>query len=212
MFYNPLKLDFLLPIIQNVDIIAEEFISAKTKIPELSQCMNDESPEIFPHLDHWTRDTGIHAEILGYDSRNGTLGAFPLYKVGFPIKWCNVEDYFPQTLALLKDIPNLFFSSLVRLGTKSSIASHYHSIPHLVFHISLLDHKNGGSCITCGNEMVNFSKKGDYCLFDYRVEHSSFNHSDKDRINLLIDFPISSDFILEPMGKNDRLISPRFEK
>ncbi len=212
MFYDPSKLDFLRLLTENVDVISEEFIWAKDKIAELKKFMNDENPELFSHVDHWTIETGIHSDILGYDSRNGAWGAFPLFKVGFPIKWYDVEDYFPKTLALIENVPDVFFSSLVRLGPQSGTKKHRHSIPHLVFHLSLLDHDNGGSYITCGEEKIDFSKKGDFCLFDYRVEHSSFNHSDVDRVNLVVDFPISQEFILEPMGKNDRLFSPRFEK
>jgi hypothetical protein len=187
MFYSINQFPFLESIRSRVDEIAVEFNEAKKELPQLSEFMLSRKPELYSHTDYWTKETGITEDKIGYDARNGTWGAFPIFKEGFPIKWYSVNDFFPTTIKLIESVPDVYFSSFMRLSPGSKAAPHQHQLSHLIFHLALFDNKIGSS-LTCGDSTIHFRNKGDYAIFDYRNIHSSENYGLEERIHLTIDF------------------------
>lgn len=206
MFYSINHLDFLQNILKNVDIIQREFLYARKQVPELEKFISDGLPEIHSHLAHWLKENNLDWESLGYDPRNGAWGAFPVFKTGYPIKWYDAPNIFPETFKLINATPNTYFASFMRLKQNSITATHAHSIKgHLIFHVSLFDLDNY-SAITCGKETITISKKGDYCLFDYAEDHGSANYSNTDRVNFSIDFVVPKNLEIIPMEDRSRII------
>lgn len=192
MFYSIDNFPFLKPFIDQADLISTEFSTARKNVQALNAFMLDELPELYSHTDYWSKETGIDGDTLGYDARNGTWGAFPIYKKGFPIKWYDVNKELPIISSLLKDVPELSFSSFMRLGPNSGTAPHAHKLSHLIFHLALFDNPDT-SFLKCNEEEITFSKKGQYAIFDYSNMHSSFNSGKIDRVHLTIDFDFKGD-------------------
>jgi len=186
MFYNPLDFPFLARIIDNKQAIINEF-TAKIKSDLLHNFLQDEVPILHSHTEYWIKEGGFDSETIGYDSRIGTFGSFPLFKKGFPIKWCDIESEFPVMLSHIKSVPKVNFSALSRLGINSGLDEHVHCNKNLIFHLCLTD-VQGISILRCNGKERVLSRPGDYALFDYSLPHSSFNYGKSDRINLAIDF------------------------
>lgn len=188
MFYDVHNFPFLVSIIEQSEILCLEFEQQK-KTSLLHGFMNDDLPEIHSHTDYWIKEGGFAAEQIGYDSRNGTFGTFPLFKKGFPIKWYNLHETFPLISNAILSVPNVNFATFTRIAPNSGVDKHTHLQSNLIFHLCLTD-VDGTSILNCNGEERVISKKGDYVLFDYSMPHSSFNYGKADRINLAIDFSI----------------------
>lgn len=188
MFYDINNYPFLKPIQDNIDVIVDEFNAQKKK--ELMQdFLNSTIPEIKSHTQYWIKEGGFDETQIGYDARDGSWASFPLFKKGFPIKWYNVNESFPETIKLIESVPNVNFASFFRLGPNSGAKRHQHLQSNLIFHLCLTD-LNNDSELECNGEKKIFRKKGDWCLFNYSLPHSSFNFATENRINLVIDFTV----------------------
>lgn len=186
MFYPIDNYSFLKNIRDNVDVIANE-LTAQLGQDLMADFINSKVPELNSHTHYWIKEGGFDETQIGYDARDGSWASFPLFKKGFPIKWYEVEKIFPETHHLISQVPNANFASFFRLGPNSGAKRHQHLQSNLIFHLCLVD-LDKDSELECNGEKVIFRKKGDWCLFNYSMPHSSFNHSTNDRINLVIDF------------------------
>jgi len=195
MFYSINQFPFLISIREKVNEISQEFKNAIDKITQMKEFMESKEPELYSHVWYWGKETGILKEQIGYDSRpdNGSWGAFPLFKVGFPIKWYNVYETFPITIKLVESVPEVYFSCFMRLSPGAVTKPHKHALSNLVFHLNIFD-LDKGSIIECGDKKVFLKNKGDYAIFNYKNTHKSENLSSIDRVHLVIDFkyPIES--------------------
>lgn len=206
MFYDFENIDYLKRMIENVDLIQNELLKAMKSVPELNDFMNDDMPVIHSHLEHWLRENKLDLETLGYDPRNGSWGAFPIFKKGFPIKWYDSPKEFPEIFKLINGVPNPYFASFMKLRANSITKEHAHNMPgHLIFHINLFDIDNY-TVLKCGDETMSFSKKGDSCLFDYNLSHAPSSFSKDNRINFAIDFIVPDKFQLIPLKDRSRII------
>jgi hypothetical protein len=189
MFYAVDNFNFLKPFIENIDLIGDEFNSAKKEIPDLQAFLNAEKHFSLSHVYYWAIETMGKDDYYAEDDHRdeGVWAGFPLFKENFPIKSYDVKKHFPFTLSLIQNIPEVFFATYMRLSPQGLISTHQHKLPNLIFHLSLVDNP-GGSIMLCGNQQLNLTKKGDYALFDYRIPHSTKNNGLIDRINLVIDF------------------------
>jgi hypothetical protein len=188
MFLPIDKYPFLQKLKANTDVIAAEFASQQSA-PFMENFLAPKISDLDSHTSYWVKEGGFDSSQIGYDARDGSWASFALYKKGFPIKICDVASCFPVTHRLLLEIPNLNFASFFKLAPSSGTKDHSHSESNLIFHLCLTD-LDGKSVLHCGNEEIVMSKKGDYCLFDYSIHHSSFNSSSRNRINLVVDFSI----------------------
>lgn len=191
MFYDIKQFSFLETIRDNFEIVLNEF-KKNYKVTPLMDHFAFHPQELPLHnktkeIENWVYENGFHPEQTGYDARNGEWTAFPLFKKDEPINWYDVKKSFPETFQLVKDIPNLNLAAFFRLAPGSGTKNHHHTQRNLIFHLCMTD-LDGESIMNCNGDSRKLNKKGDWCLFDYSKEHSSFNFSDKERINLAIDF------------------------
>lgn len=186
MFYDIKQFPFLQTILDNIDIIIEEFENS-TNIELLNDFKHNDYPEINSHILYYAKDQSITLEDLGYDFRNESWGAFPLYKNGYEIKWYNVLEHFPKTLQLISNVPNTYFSAFVKLIKNNGILPHKHNDKNIIFHVCLYD-LDGYSELYCGEQKKVLKNKGDWAIFDTSIEHHSFNFSNTNRINFVVDF------------------------
>ena len=186
MFYDIKQFPFLQEILDNLDSIIEEFEKVKNK-ELLSDFIHNDYPEINSHILYYAKDQSITLEDIGYDFRNESWGAFPLYKNGFEIKWYNVLQHFPKTSQLISKVPNTYFSAFVKLTKNKGILPHQHHDKNIIFHVCLYN-LYGYSELYCGNEKKVLKNKGDWAIFDASVQHHSINFSNTDRINFVVDF------------------------
>lgn len=191
MFYNLDSFPFLKTLVDNVDIVGKELMDLKNSSNLLDKFFDypPDTPlsETTSHVDYWIREGGFHPDQIGYEARNGEWVAFALYKVGFPIKWMDVEKLFPFTYQQIIKVPNANFAAFFRIAPNSGSNEHQHNKANLIFHLCLFD-LDADSVMRCDGEEKILRKKGDWCIFDYSKPHSSFNYSSGDRINLVIDF------------------------
>lgn len=187
MFLNSNKFPYLIAIKENIDIISSEFYEA-LKNEEIRKILYQSEDNIDYYSAHWTRDNGFHPEQIGYDIREGDYSTLALYKKGFPIKTIEIEKYFPNTINLVKQIPNLHLLSIFRMAPNTKLLEHVHTRSHLIFHLLLNNLENGSCALTCGNETIYLTNKGDTALFNYSLPHSTFNNCSSERFNLVIDF------------------------
>lgn len=186
MFYDIKEFPFLEAILRDTDKLAAE-LEAKMKLPFMENFFATTLPDLNSHTEHWIRENGLEASQSGYDARDGSWASFPLYKKGFPIKWYDVHDSFPETIARIERVPSVNFAAFFKITPGSGTLEHAHNESNLIFHLCLSD-VGGESVITCNGEQKIIRQKGDWCIFDYSLPHSSFNSGSKDRINLIIDF------------------------
>lgn len=186
MFYDIEKFSFLKEIIRNTDMLVDELESQRHE-PFMANFFSPTLPDLNSHTQHWIRENALESEQIGYDTRDGSWASFPLYKKGFPIKWYDAESSFPKTLKSILSVPEVNFSAFFRITPGSGTKEHAHKESNLIFHLCLSD-VEGESIINCNGVEKSLSRKGDHCLFDYSLPHSSTNKGKKDRINLIIDF------------------------
>lgn len=186
MFNDIQSYPFLKVIHSKTEIIVKEFNSQKGK-EFMKNFMTAALPEINSHTDYWIKEGGFDETQIGYDARDGSWASFPLFKNGFPIKWYDVDECFPETIKLIRAVPGVNFASFFRLGPNSGAKRHSHLQSNLIFHLCLVDLDNDSE-LECNDVKTTFRKQGDHCLFNYSLPHSSFNYASIDRINLVIDF------------------------
>lgn len=194
MFYDIEEFPFLKKLVLNTKELADE-LEWQMQQPFMAGFISPTVPDLNSHTEHWIRENGLESSQTGYDSRNGSWGSFPLYKKGFPIKWYNVNETFPKTINSVLAIPGLNFSAFFKIAPGSGTKEHAHQNSNLIFHLCLTDVK-GKSVINCNGEEKILSKKGDWCIFDYSLPHSSLNSGNNSRINLVIDFDPKANTIL----------------
>jgi len=202
MFYSVENFKFLKPLIENVDTIFEEFNAAKTEVQDLKNFLSADKHFSLKHVYYWAIETMGKDDYYPEDDHRdeGVWAGFPLFKEHFPIREYDVKKYFPLTLSLIEQIPEVFFATYMRLSPQGLISTHQHKMPNLIFHLSLIDNP-GGSAMICGDQEIVLTKKGEYALFDYRIPHSTKNNGAIDRINLVIDFrfdPHMKNLITDP--------------
>jgi hypothetical protein len=99
-----------------------------------------------------------------------------------------VPHKFPQTLALLKTLPQLKFAALSRLHPHSELKPHRHVNPHsFIAHLGLIIPKSGDCALKVGTRVHHWKKTGDLVLFDDTYLHSAWNRSSEERIVLYLD-------------------------
>ncbi|HRG00713.1 MAG TPA: aspartyl/asparaginyl beta-hydroxylase domain-containing protein [Bacteroidia bacterium] len=187
MFIDYTQYPFLNKFVDNINTISDEFEQANTSLKDLHLFVNDVNPTIFNHVDYWIKDNRFHPDDIGYEAREGIWGAFPLYKMGYPINWYNVKEHFPKTYELLKTVPNLNFASFMRLDSQAKTMPHKHQMKNNIFHL-LLNDLDKPCFFNVNGQETSLQFKGDALLFDYSLEHSSFNASSDTRITFTIDF------------------------
>lgn len=186
MFQPIDKYPILEKIKSSFEIIANEFEAQKNE-ELMKNFMISALPDIHSHTQYWIKEGGFDETQIGYDARDGSWASFPLFKKGFPIKWYDSEKIFPETIKLINQVPGVNFAAFFRLGPDSGAKRHTHVQSNLIFHLCLTN-LDADSELECNGEKTYFRKKGDHCLFNYSLPHSSFNSSSQNRINLVIDF------------------------
>ena len=91
-------------------------------------------------------------------------------------------DKFTYTRSLCDSIDNMGYVYSL-LGKHGHIAKHIHRLP-LVSAILGLDLKD--PCVFRVNSDYEYIREGEFMIFDYTRDHESWNHSNKDRLALLI--------------------------
>lgn len=188
MFSNPSDIHFLNILTDDKELVFNEFLNARAIEPSFDFFLKTNSPDFPNHTKFWLTENTIDAEQTGYDLRTGIWGAFPLYKKGFPVKWFDVKKAFPYLSHFFENTNEIEFACFMRLGAGEKIEKHAHSRQHLIFHMLMNELDNKGCEFTCGEEKKTLLHKGDVLMFDYSLQHASFNASSFDRINLVIDF------------------------
>lgn len=187
MFINENKIASFEKMISLKKEIINEFEFASKNSSYLMNFLKSSDPEFTNHTKYWLIENNIDSEQTGYDLRTGIWGAFPLYKKGFPIKWYNADETFPVLNELFSKFPQIEFACFMRLEAKQSIELHTHSRQHYIFHMLMNELNNEGCEFSCGSEHKTIKHVGDTLCFDYSLPHKSFNSSDFDRINLVVD-------------------------
>ena len=99
--------------------------------------------------------------------------------------------YFPKTVNLLKQIPSIRTAGFSKLGPHTSLDYHYgwSALSNYVLrcHLPIIVPKGEILCgVICDNDF-QFHKRGEWMVFDDSKQHKAFNHSDEDRIVLIVD-------------------------
>lgn len=188
MFYNINDFPYLLNIKNDLDSILKDVNNAYLTNDYFKNFIDGKELFYSSHIEWYARDQGIHSEQLGIDiTQNGAWSGFPLYKKNFPIKWYNPQEYFPAIIKHLTKVPNVYFSAIVKLQSKSNLLEHKHTNSHIAFHLCLYD-LDDDSVITCNHKNTILRNKGDYAIFDTGLPHASYNNASIQRINLAIGF------------------------
>lgn len=100
-------------------------------------------------------------------------------------------DKFPLTHGLVKSIPNLRTAGFSKLGPHTSLHLHrgWAKLSNHVLRCHLPIQVPNGD-ILCGvicDNKVEFHKRGEWTVFDDSKQHKAFNHSDQERVVLLLD-------------------------
>ena len=98
---------------------------------------------------------------------------------------------FPRTVELLKQIPNLRSAGFSKLGPHTSLAYHrgWAKLSNYVLrcHFPVIVPKGDILCgVVCENDF-QFYTKGEWMVFDDSKTHKAFNHSNEDRVVLIVD-------------------------
>lgn len=122
-----------------------------------------------------------------YDPYSLNIPATPEVNVEALI--ASLPNKFPETTALLKEIPTINFAAFSRLRPNTVLAPHSHVTPlSLIFHLGLIVPPKETCGITVNGQTHLWKKPGDAIIFNDNFEHSAWNHSSEDRIILYIDF------------------------
>lgn len=189
-FYTTKDFPIFEDIIAQVDLIRGELDNAM-KHQEVHQLISSKEGEpkfLEGYSSYWVNDNGFSKEQIGYDIRDGEYFAMAIFKKGYPIKHLDTEQFFPNTNQLIQRVPNVYFSAFFRMNAHAILNAHTHTRRHLIFHLLTNDLVGGVCTITVNGEDRILSKKGDYVIFDYSLEHETHNDSDSDRYNFIIDF------------------------
>tara|TARA_B100001964_G_scaffold89485_3_gene100553 strand:- start:2247 stop:2894 length:648 start_codon:yes stop_codon:yes gene_type:complete len=143
----------------------------------------------FP-VEEWIKEGGFHQEQIGYDSRGGEWNTFPLYKNGDENLNRLIKDIFPKTYSVLKDVPGINFAAFFKQTPGSYVKRHKHTPKNAICHFLMEDLKKGAAWFKVGEGYKYMEKMGDAIGFDYRIEHSTGNNSENERVNLVVDIKI----------------------
>eukprot|EP01102_Stenamoeba_stenopodia_P011387 TRINITY_DN3493_c0_g1_i1.p1 TRINITY_DN3493_c0_g1~~TRINITY_DN3493_c0_g1_i1.p1 ORF type:complete len:268 (+),score=53.82 TRINITY_DN3493_c0_g1_i1:188-991(+) len=112
----------------------------------------------------------------------------------------------PNTVKLLKDIPEIRMAGFSRLLPKTDILPHVgftgRAYGSLAFHLGLSIPQRGCG-LKVGHQIHHWRKPGEVVIFDDTFPHCAWNKSEHERIILYIDFKIPEDIleILPPLQK-----------
>jgi hypothetical protein len=187
-FYNVEDYPFLMNIQRNVDVIINELARAEETNPMIKGILNPMDEALDYYTDYWVKDNGFHLDQLGYDIRNGKYSTLSIFKKDYPNKLFDVDELFPNTTSLLKDVPGLYYCAFFKMYPKTELATHTHNRKHLIFHLLLNDLIDGSCELTCGSESRNVCLKSDSVLFDYSNSHGSVNNASNSRLHFVVDF------------------------
>lgn len=112
-----------------------------------------------------------------------------LYRLESEQLIASLPDKFPETTAILKDIPSVNYAGFSRLHGKSSLAPHRHAKRDaLILHLGLVipPHKTCG--LKVGTHVHHWAAPGEMVIFDDTFLHSAWNYSDEERIIFYLDF------------------------
>tara|TARA_B100000497_G_C7634492_1_gene381368 strand:+ start:297 stop:914 length:618 start_codon:yes stop_codon:yes gene_type:complete len=195
-FINPKALDFYDLIMDNLDIIFDEFMHDTLKLSMLKNRLGyqvtwltavAETDELSTPIENWIKEGGFHQDQIGYDSRDGEWQTFPLWKANEPDLSEAINQFLPKTIQILKLIPGLHFAAFFKQSPQSAVKPHKHKLKHHIVHFLLNDLDNGRAWIDVNGQKKFLRRKGDCIGFDYTYMHSSRNESASDRINLVLD-------------------------
>ena len=194
MFFSIKDFTFLQPIVDNAEKLYAELRDneEKERQSHLDSAHFDKSEEevgIFIHevFQDWVFEGGFHREQIGYDSRGGRFATLPVFKVNKPEYNEKMRRAFPFLYSFIDQIPNVNFVSFLNLHSGARIDSHKHVKKNLICHV-LLESVGDGCTISCNGQTQPVSEAGDYVIFDYSYDHQTYNYTDKNRVNLAIDF------------------------
>lgn len=107
---------------------------------------------------------------------------------GFRYLGQTIEHQFcPITRQLVDAIPDVTNAAFSVLKANSEIKPHVgYTDEVLRSHLGLICPDNAG--IKVGADEYNW-KEGELVVFNDRIEHSAYNHSDQDRVVFILDFP-----------------------
>jgi aspartyl/asparaginyl beta-hydroxylase (cupin superfamily) len=98
---------------------------------------------------------------------------------------------FPVTVGLLKQIPNLRTAGFSKLGPHTSLDYHHGwadlSNHVLRCHLPITVPKGDVLCGVICETDFQFHKRGEWMVFDDSKRHKAFNHSEDDRVVLIVD-------------------------
>ena len=195
-FINPKSLPLYDLIKENIDLIADEFLNDSLNLLLLKNRLGyqrtwlqnvAETDELSPPIENWIKEGGFHQDQIGYDSRDGEWQTFPLWKANEHNVSDAINQYLPNTIQILKQIPGLYFAAFFKQSSQSAVKPHKHLIKHHIVHFLLNDLDSGKAWIEVNGYKKFLSKKGDCIGFDYTYMHSSRNESTSDRINVVLD-------------------------
>jgi hypothetical protein len=107
-------------------------------------------------------------------------------------KWNHpMVSRFPRTVELLRQIPNVRTAGFSKLGSHTSLEYHqgWAALSNHVLrcHFPILVPEVNVTCgVICENGF-QFHRRGEWMVFDDSKLHKAFNHSDEDRVVLIVD-------------------------
>ncbi len=127
------------------------------------------------------------------DAYVGTWDVIPLVSHGIDLKHPPIEAEaasnrraFPKTMELLEAIPGFVMAGFSLLGPQTSILPHYDSdeLDCYRAHLGIL--VPDGCPLTIEGE-TRYHRNGDWLVFHGKAHHETHNHSDQNRVTLLVD-------------------------
>lgn len=159
------------------------------------------------HVGRWVKWGSDDADVTGHCRfLSGEWTVFPAY-VRAGLRWdplldlgsrdrfwwdlvlSQLPDTFPQTTAILRQIPRVNWAAFSRLGARSKLAPHSHANPEsLIYHLGIVIPSNGLSGLAVDGHSHTWQKEGDAVVFDDTYVHSAWNDSESERVILYMNF------------------------
>lgn len=96
---------------------------------------------------------------------------------------------FPDTTSVLRSLDRVNYAAFSRLRGQTSLAVHrHHNRGALILHMGL-EIPEGGACgLEVAGDIHTWREPGELAIFNDNNMHSAWNHSQRDRVVLYIDF------------------------
>jgi hypothetical protein len=170
--------DELQKIHDNIDVIIGEAMTMSTKpwIPWPEESLNGGNPT------DWTVFPFLHTFPALDESRSRWISST-----------CNS---CPKTYELLKSIPNIRTALFSRMSGNTTLSTHtgwcdlanYVLRIHICLHIpNAADTMDSTACGLCVDDEIRHHVQGEIIVFGDSKKHKAFNHSEKERIVLILD-------------------------